>query len=113
MQNSKGFSLIETLVALSILLAVITAIIPIKTRIMMERDVLDQKRAVLNTLHEELQDYLWSGASMQNQSYTINVDGSPVRIHFTTENSYLKGCAEWKNVKNKQDESCLYGYPTE
>lgn len=110
LRNSKGFSLIETLVALSILLTVISTFIPIKTTIMMERDILNQEQKVLNTLHEELQVSLWNSGTNTESTYTVNVGNTPVTIRFTVENSLLKGCAEWKNAKNKQQRSCLYGY---
>ncbi|GAA0602519.1 hypothetical protein GCM10009001_19340 [Virgibacillus siamensis] len=112
MQNTKGFSLIETLVALSILVTVITTFIPIKTTIMLHRDILHQKQEILNSLHEELQFSLQNNVSDPIKPYTVHVDNTPVAIHFTVEESLLKGCAEWKNVKNKQQQSCLYGYQT-
>ncbi|WP_174613796.1 competence type IV pilus minor pilin ComGE [Virgibacillus ihumii] len=110
MRNNKGFSLIETLVALSILVTVITTFIPIKSTIMLHRDILHQKQEVLNSLHEELQIMLMNGDTIPIAAYTINVGRTPVSIGFTVENSLLKGCAEWKNAKNKQQRSCLYGY---
>lgn len=110
LQNNKGFSLIETLVALSILVTVISTFIPIKSIIMVERDVLHQKQQVINSLHEELQTILVHSDTIPIASYTIHVDKTPVTIRFTEEKSLLKGCAEWKNAKNKQEQSCLYGY---
>lgn len=110
MRNSNGFSLIETLVALSILVTVISIFIPIQSKIMIERDVLNQNQVVSNVLHEELQKTLWSNQLIPEDSYIINVDGSPITINFTLDKSLLKGCAKWENAKKMQQQSCLYGY---
>lgn len=108
--NNKGFSLIETLVALSIIMMVTTTMIPITTLLMAERDVLEEKRILSTMLHDELQYYLWSEDATIPASYDKKVNGTVASLHFSSDKSLLKGCVKWGNVKNKQEEICLYGY---
>ena len=59
MKNGKGFTLIEVLVAMSIILMLVATIIPINTFIKIGEEILQDRRDILFTLHDELQDAIW------------------------------------------------------
>lgn len=108
MKNSKGFTLIEVLVAMSIILMLVATIVPINTFIQMEKKVLHDRRVILFTLHDELQDAIWQDEIKQNKQLTIN--HQTVEFNFSLKNKLIKGCASWKNEKQKEETVCLYGH---
>ncbi|MBP1950357.1 type II secretion system protein [Virgibacillus litoralis] len=110
MLNNKGFSLIESLVAVTLLMIMISTLIPITNLLIYEREVLHQKRLFGNELHAELQPYLWDDQASIPTEYSKEVNETKLIFTFSAENKLLKGCVEWKNVKNKTDQICLYGY---
>lgn len=82
-----------------------TTIVPLIVFVNTEEEVLSQRRISANQLHDELQSYIWEDEHLP-ASYTKG----NVHYHFTIENTIIKGCAEWKNVKDKKEMFCLYGY---
>lgn len=108
--NNKGFSLIESLVAVTLLMMMISTLIPITNLLIYEREILHQKRLFGNELHAELQPYLWDGQDSIPTEYFKTVNETKLKFIFLAENQLLKGCVEWKNVKNKTNQICLYGY---
>ncbi|WP_188453665.1 type II secretion system protein [Virgibacillus oceani] len=113
MKNNKGFTLIEVLVAFSIIFMIATTLVPIATTLNTELEVLSQRRMLTNRLHDELQDYLWDSEPAIPKTYTERINKKEVLFHFNLENRLIKGCAEWQNVKQSIEKYCLYGYPQE
>lgn len=109
--NNKGFSFIETLVASALLLMIVTTLVPITNLIINEREELHQKRVFQNELHNQLQHYLWEDPRNIPARYNKDVDSTTLSFAFTKEKTLVKGCVEWKNVKKKIKQVCLYGYP--
>ncbi|GAA0443393.1 hypothetical protein GCM10008983_20760 [Lentibacillus halophilus] len=112
MRKSNGFTLIETVVAASLLMMIITSLIPATDLLMKERMVQQQKRSIVNELHSELQTYLWNGnhPPLPNES-TKRIKGTEAIFSFTKEAQLIKGCVTWTNAQKRGDTSCLYGYP--
>lgn len=109
--NNKGFTLIEVIIASSILFTVITTLAPLVTIIKYERHTLNEKRIISSYLHDELQEFLWKKNNPVPHSTVESVKYIDVKLSFTRESNYIKGCASWKNVKDKQEVICLYGVP--
>lgn len=106
-ENNKGFSLIEVLVANSILLVLLVTFIPIYTTITYEQAVLKNRLMITSALHDELQPIIWQVADMENYSKRINKQS--VAFSFMLEDQYIKGCANWLNKQDREEEVCLYG----
>ncbi|MBT2214448.1 type II secretion system GspH family protein [Virgibacillus dakarensis] len=114
MRNSNGFSLIEVLAAFSIIFMITTTVIPLTSLINKEEEVLRERRHHANQLHDELQTYLWGENKPLPPATYAKVENSTMLFYrFTMENDLVKGCVKWKNVKNKKETFCLYGYSTE
>ncbi len=111
MQNSKGFSLIEVLVAASIVFTLVLTTIPITSLLMQEREVLSERRLISSRLHDELQQFLWQGDVSPPASFTRTVNKASASFHFSAEGKFIRGCAEWKNARKQKDKICLYGIP--
>ncbi|WP_167751332.1 type II secretion system protein [Lentibacillus salicampi] len=111
MKNSKGFTMIEALVAASVLMMVISTLVPLTSLLLNERENLQQKREMANELHNELQPFLRENKRPLPQRLQKTVDGDEAEFRFTAENNLLKGCVSWENVNDRANQFCLYGYP--
>ncbi|WP_158701708.1 prepilin-type N-terminal cleavage/methylation domain-containing protein [Lentibacillus sp. Marseille-P4043] len=110
MRNDNGFSLIEVLVAFSIVLIITTTIIPLTSLLNNEEAVLSERRKVTNHLHDELQLYLWKDNKKIPASYSKTLESNTVTYQFSVEKELIKGCVKWQNVKKRKEKVCLYGY---
>ncbi|MFD2759408.1 prepilin-type N-terminal cleavage/methylation domain-containing protein [Lentibacillus juripiscarius] len=112
MTNNKGFTLIETIVAASLLLMVVATLIPAANLLMNERMVLEQKHHIVKELHRELQSYLWDNKHpLLPNDYMKKINGAEATFSFTTEEELMKGCVTWTNARKRESKFCLYGYP--
>ncbi|MFD1038475.1 hypothetical protein ACFQ3N_08705 [Virgibacillus byunsanensis] len=110
MLNNNGFSLIESLVANSIMMMIILTIVPIISLLNSESVALSNQREFVLFLHDELQPYIHNSNESLPSSYTVKLNSSLVTFSFSSENEFIKGCAEWNNVKNQTKKHCIYGY---
>lgn len=109
--NNKGFSLIETLVASSVIFILIATIVPITSLLNNEREILIERRLAASKLHDEFQPIIWNNHGNLPLSYKSTINSMSVLFSFTFENDLIKGCVKWKNAKDQPDSICLYGFP--
>lgn len=109
LSNNKGFTIVEVLVAASMILTLMTVVIPISVLLEKERTVLSDRRTFMNQLHDELQPYLWNDLTLP-VSYSAFIDQTEVKFDFMKEKHVIKGCATWENARRKREKICLYGY---
>lgn len=107
--NNKGFSLIEALVASSLVFILIATIVPISSLLNNERKILVERRLAASKLHDEFQPILWESHDSLPLPYNSTINSMSVSFSFTFENELIKGCVKWKNAKDQQDRICLYG----
>lgn len=108
--KNNGFTLVEVIVASSILMVVITTIMPIISLITEHQRLLSDRRTFSYQLHDELQPYVHQQDTSLPSNYSKTIHNKKVAFQFRKENELIKGCAEWKNVKNNNEIICLYGY---
>lgn len=109
-RNSKGFTFVEALVAFHIVLVIVFTVAPIVNIVYFEREVLFDRRTISSKLHDELQTYIYNGKQLpMKRSRTIN--NLTVTIQMTFENEFIQACANWKNVKEREENICFYGLP--
>lgn len=108
LKNSNGFSVIEAFVSLGILVLVATSFLPLASFVSYEKEALSHKRQIVLLLHDELQSVL-----MKNDFPTtrkVFLDSVVTTFEFTnTESRLIKGCATWTNIRNRNEEICIYG----
>ena len=70
--NSRGFTLLEVLIASSIIMMLISIIVPITSLLEQERTVLNERRAFSARLHDELQPFLWNDLELPISYSSVN-----------------------------------------
>ena len=106
--QNKGFTLIEVLVAKSIIITLLLTFIPIYSTITYEQHILKTRLLATSTLHDELM--LYGTDEESEKTFTKNINNESVTIVFINQSKYTKGCATWTNIKEREEEICLYGY---
>lgn len=109
LKKLNGFTFIEALVAMSIIIMLVATITPIQIILKQEKKQLQDKRKITLHLHDQLQTFIWNEKNLNNKENVEFIYGVSVKFQFMYENEYIKGCASWKNVRNKYEEICLYG----
>ncbi|MBP1969743.1 prepilin-type N-terminal cleavage/methylation domain-containing protein [Virgibacillus natechei] len=110
MLKNNGFTLVEVLVASSILMVVITTLVPIISLINEHQALLSERRTFSYLLHDELQPFVHQHETTIPTSYSKQVHHKTLAFQFSKENELVKGCVQWQNVKNTNEVICLYGY---
>ncbi|MFA1821547.1 type II secretion system protein [Virgibacillus oceani] len=113
MKKNEGFTLIEVLIATTILMTVVTTAVPIISMVQSERQVLSERRTISLKVHDELQQFLWLEDITLPTAYSETIHEKAVQFTFKKENEYVKGCAEWQNAKRRSESFCLYGVSKE
>ncbi|MFC4388541.1 hypothetical protein ACFOZ1_12120 [Gracilibacillus marinus] len=93
----------EVLVSMTIFLSSILTLIPVLHQIQLENRKLEERTIVAQYLYQSLQLY-------PNFHLLDNLETSKgeVILSFHPNPKYIEGCAEWTNVKNIQEQFCLY-----
>lgn len=110
MKKNSGFTFIEILVSISIILMLSTIIVPIASKMKAERQKLSDTRVIIQILHDEFQDSLYNKERSAKDNFKRKVRNRDLSFSFFKEGKYQKGCVSWKNAIQKQEEHCLYGY---
>src|SRR5699024_8782188 len=111
LKKNDGFTLIEVIIAATLLMTVITTVVPIISLVHSERQVLSDRRAISLKVHDNLQPFLWLKNQILTANYSEINHEKEVQITCKKENNYVKGCAEWQNAKRRSETFCLHGLP--
>ncbi|WP_026569959.1 type II secretion system protein [Sediminibacillus terrae] len=113
MRNCRGFTTIEALAVFSVFLMVSVSLLPSFLYIKLEDQQLLIKRQVLSQLHDDLIEIAYGEhqENPENHNHQESKMGVEVMYTFTKETELTKGCAEWKDAKQKEHEVCLYAFP--
>lgn len=107
--NNKGFTLVEVLVAFSLIMLLVTTFVPISTLLQQQTVIFSDRRIMSSKLHDELQVILWDKKAFSSETFTKQVNDKNAIFRFTREDDLIKGCVKWDNINNKKEEICLYG----
>lgn len=109
LKSINGFALIETIIIFNLLLIISLFIVPLYVSLKQEKAILHDRAIIVMKLHDELQKYIYERELLKDTNYNLNVHHRAVNFYFTSENEYIKGCATWKNMKQREEQYCLYG----
>ncbi|HLS60613.1 MAG TPA: type II secretion system protein [Virgibacillus sp.] len=109
MSKNNGFTLVEVLVASSIILMMVTTLLPISLLLYQERLVLSDQRTIHSQLHDELQAFLWTDQLALPVTYFKDVHSIHLHFRFERKGDLIKGCVQWENARRANEEFCIYG----
>ncbi|GGJ62654.1 competence protein ComGE [Anoxybacillus voinovskiensis] len=101
-KNCNGFTFIEALVSLAVLLVITTTLLPLVTQIMVERHNV--------ALKNEAEQLLYAEMNRDAQNDKIVAVGKVTYAIFWTElgNGMKKVCVRWNDEMNRTVERCGY-----
>lgn len=106
LKNYNGFSLLEVLVSFSLLLLIITFIVPMLMKVHEERAMIDYKRKALLVLHNEIEAYLYGNSEFPRQGEMINSGTYVMSIELVGELERI--CIQWETPAKKKGKTCHY-----
>ncbi|MFZ0368078.1 MAG: prepilin-type N-terminal cleavage/methylation domain-containing protein [Halobacillus sp.] len=106
MKNSSGFTLVETITALSLLLCLIIFLLPSLSHIRLLQKDLANERIAISYLHEELHTLSYTTTKLP--STHLGYQEVPFQIQFVEKSNLVEGCITWKTHLEKIKEVCLY-----
>ncbi|WP_027407780.1 competence type IV pilus minor pilin ComGE [Anoxybacteroides tepidamans] len=102
-KNCSGFTLVEAIASLSLLLFITAILLPIMTQIMVERE-----NAVLKSQAQQLLNSELSEDAVQ-QEKTVIVAGMTYSVFWTKEeNEMEKVCVQWRDYAGRTVKRCGY-----
>lgn len=103
----NGFTLIETLMAVTVLFLSLLLIVPSFVLVQQERKMLYTEIDMIDSLRSELNDP--NSQDMQlPYEMSITLSGNDAHFHFTKDGNFKKGCAKWETNQSKEKTFCLY-----
>ncbi|ANB55501.1 hypothetical protein GFC29_1694 [Anoxybacillus sp. B7M1] len=102
-KSCKGFTLVETVIALSLLLFVTTILLPAITQVMMER----QNQALKSHAQQLLNKEMGNQEPVIEKAVVVEgVEYKVLRSH--NENGVMKICIQWHDYMGRKAERCGY-----
>lgn len=104
LHNEKGYSLIQTIISFTIVVLLVTTIVPSIIQIKKEQDVLKQQLSSSYKLHDLLIKEI-------NSKSTINKTGTIHSINYKVvyHDKVIEVCGNWINIKDIEENRCYYG----
>lgn len=107
LRNDNGFTLIEVLVATSLLFLTLSFILPSFVILHSERQSLYREIEIVQQLEQKLHD-----ASLESERIPFQISeeisGRFITYIFTIDDQLIKGCAHWETEKTDETSMCLY-----
>lgn len=108
MKNCKGFSLLEVIVALSILSIISTSSLSIIITVYKERIAIKESYHALELLQTQIQEWLFdAGDVVQDKVVEVNGTVYVIDMEFQSD-SKTKFCVRWNGRNERVYERCEY-----
>lgn len=107
LKKTDGFSLVENLFAMSIMMMLVGTILPIFQLVHKEEANLQEKLLVQSRLHDILVEDKEQLDDLPIL-YHEEINHKTIKLKIEEEKDWKKGCASWKDENNRTDKVCLY-----
>ncbi|MGR9049381.1 hypothetical protein ACQ4XT_12220 [Halobacillus faecis] len=106
MKKSEGFTVLETLSAFTLLMAIALFTVPLLTEIRSAQKDLLIEREAITLLHDEFFEHrMRSGPLPYTSQRSLPTE---ITLTIQSEEEWVVGCVLWKNQRNENKEFCLY-----
>lgn len=102
--NEKGFSLVQTLISFTIVILLVTTIVPSIVHIKKEQNILKQRLSSAHHLH----DILIEEINSKNTDDKVG-NSQSIKYKIVYQDSLVEVCGSWTNIKTVQENRCYYG----
>jgi competence protein ComGE len=107
LKNCRGYTLLEMLVAFSILFLLLAHMLPLYIQIKQERKNIDIEKAAVKLLHEKMLEYKYDGAFPSPSNRVL--DGMMYEVTWQQEEqSLFKVCISWEDLSKRSKKRCDY-----
>lgn len=102
----NGFTLIEVLIAVSILFLVIQIVLPLSVLLKQERQVMSDRRLVGSLLQDEIQLFLENNDKVLPLKYQKDRQQKTIEFNFLPYHDLVEACVIWINIKSQEEKIC-------
>lgn len=107
LKNCRGYTLLEMLVAFSVLLLLLTHTLPLYIHVKQERKNVQMDKAAVKLLHRKMLEYKYDGAL--SDSFTETQEGVTYYIDWHKEQPpFFKTCISWEDLNKRHQKRCDY-----
>jgi competence protein ComGE len=107
LKNCKGYTLLEMLVAFSLLFLLLTHALPLYIHIKQERKNVEMDKSAVKLLHQAILAYKYDGLSPDSSTNTQQ--GTVYEIDWNEGVSgFLEACISWENQTKRRQKRCDY-----
>lgn len=103
-KKEKGVSLIQTLIAFTIVILLVTSIVPSIITVKKHQAIIKQKLTAAYKLHDILIEEINSHDSV-NQTGENNL----FQFKIVYKKELIEVCGTWTNINNERENRCYYG----
>lgn len=104
LKGEEGISLIQTLIAFTTVILLVTTIVPSIITVKKHQVVIKQRLTASNKLHDLLIKEISTNGSVNRTSETESL-----QYKIVYNQDLIEICGTWKNIKNERENRCYYG----
>src|SRR5690625_962534 len=108
--KSNGFTLIEVLIAASILFIVTSIVMPASLLLHQERLIMRDQRMISAMLHDEIQMFIDTDEPNKQFKYEKQAHNKTLQFEFRIKDNFINACVMWTNVKEDEETLCYDAY---
>ena len=107
LKNCKGYTLLEMLMAFSVLLLLLTSTLPLYIHIKQERKNVEMDKVAVKLLHQALLAYKYDGVSPH--SWTEKWQGVAYQMEWKEgPGAFVEACISWEDESERSQKRCDY-----
>lgn len=108
LKDERGLIFIEVLITFSLVLMSVSLMLPTTMMIKGERQVQKERLEIIYRLQTIIHEQVYEKQTPLPYFFTENIYQKQVHFNLKLDNDFIKGCAKWKNVKQQEENFCLY-----
>src|SRR5690625_3779784 len=108
-KNCKGFILLDTVVAINIIILFTLVIIPVYIIMKQEKQSLHERMIISLYLFNQMQTVIRDEITDITNDEEKMIGNKTVNFTYTLDEQFIKGCAIWDNYRKRRETFCLYG----
>lgn len=109
LRGNNGFTLLETIIATTIIFIIIAVSYQVNSHIKMEQKVMEDRRAISYAVHGELLLYIYNKKNSDLSKDIVYKEVS-LTVSFIYNKGLIKACTRFENIMEREEVICLHGW---